>query len=62
MLANWERKYTIERVLTQLREEMAAPDNSELVQADGSYPFLNRVSKMSLEDGNLDSISHITHK
>ncbi|XP_070017892.1 uncharacterized protein [Nicotiana sylvestris] len=36
MLANWERKYTIERVLTQLREEMAAPDNSELVQADGS--------------------------
>ncbi|KAK8934243.1 Ubiquitin-conjugating enzyme E2 variant 1C [Platanthera zijinensis] len=32
MLANWQREYTMEHVLTQLKKEMAAPHNRKLVQ------------------------------
>lgn len=32
MLANWQRAYTMEDILTQLKKEMAAPHNRKLVQ------------------------------
>lgn len=32
ILANWQREYTMEDILTQLRKEMAAPHNRKLVQ------------------------------
>ncbi|KAG9455019.1 hypothetical protein H6P81_007923 [Aristolochia fimbriata] len=32
MLANWQREYTMEDILTQLKKEMAAPHNRKLVQ------------------------------
>ncbi|KAF0908451.1 hypothetical protein E2562_025418 [Oryza meyeriana var. granulata] len=32
MLANWQREYTMENILTQLKKEMAAPHNRKLVQ------------------------------
>lgn len=38
MLANWQREYTMEHILTQLRKEMAAPHNRKLVQPpEGTY-------------------------
>ncbi|XP_064940465.1 ubiquitin-conjugating enzyme E2 variant 1C isoform X2 [Musa acuminata AAA Group] len=32
MLANWQREYTMEDILTQLKKEMAAPHSRKLVQ------------------------------
>uniref|UniRef100_A0A0D9WBE1 UBC core domain-containing protein n=1 Tax=Leersia perrieri TaxID=77586 RepID=A0A0D9WBE1_9ORYZ len=32
MLANWQREYTMENILTQLKKEMAATHNRKLVQ------------------------------
>ncbi|KAL0927564.1 hypothetical protein M5K25_001747 [Dendrobium thyrsiflorum] len=32
MLSNWQREYTMEHILTQLKKEMAAPQNRKLVQ------------------------------
>ena len=32
MLANWQREFTMEDILTQLRKEMAASHNRKLVQ------------------------------
>lgn len=32
LLVNWQREYTMEEVLTQLKKEMAAPHNRKLVQ------------------------------
>jgi ubiquitin-conjugating enzyme E2 variant len=32
MLSNWQREYTMEHILTQLKKEMAAPHNRKLVQ------------------------------
>ncbi|CAL5387269.1 unnamed protein product [Camellia sinensis] len=32
ILANWQREYTMEDILTQLKKEMAAPHNRKLVQ------------------------------
>ncbi|RVW44446.1 Ubiquitin-conjugating enzyme E2 variant 1C [Vitis vinifera] len=32
ILANWQREYTMEDILTQLKKEMAAPQNRKLVQ------------------------------
>ncbi|OVA07105.1 Ubiquitin-conjugating enzyme [Macleaya cordata] len=32
MLSNWQRDYTMEDILTQLKKEMAAPHNRKLVQ------------------------------
>ncbi|CAL9043228.1 unnamed protein product [Musa banksii] len=32
MLANWQRKYTMEDILTQLKKEMTAPHSRKLVQ------------------------------
>nr|CAD1834823.1 unnamed protein product [Ananas comosus var. bracteatus] len=32
LLANWQRSYTMEEILTQLKKEMAAPHNRKLVQ------------------------------
>ncbi|CAL9168855.1 unnamed protein product [Musa hybrid cultivar] len=32
MLANWQREYTMEDILTQLKKEMAAPNSRKLVQ------------------------------
>ncbi|KAJ6797249.1 ubiquitin-conjugating enzyme E2 variant 1C [Iris pallida] len=32
MLANWQRDYTMETILTQLKKEMATPHNRKLVQ------------------------------
>ncbi|KAH1147869.1 hypothetical protein GYH30_042825 [Glycine max] len=32
LLANWQREYTMEDILTQLKKEMAAPHNRKLVQ------------------------------
>ncbi|BAF16226.1 Os04g0684800, partial [Oryza sativa Japonica Group] len=32
MLANWQREYTMENILTQLKKEMAAPHSRKLVQ------------------------------
>ncbi|KAF8395443.1 hypothetical protein HHK36_019389 [Tetracentron sinense] len=38
MLANWQREYTMEDILTQLKKEMAAPHNRKLVQPpEGTY-------------------------
>lgn len=38
MLANWQREYTMEDTLTQLKKEMAAPHNRKLVQPpEGTY-------------------------
>ncbi|RLM75010.1 ubiquitin-conjugating enzyme E2 variant 1C-like [Panicum miliaceum] len=31
MLSNWQREYTMEHILTQLKKEMAAPHNRKLV-------------------------------
>lgn len=37
-LANWQREYTMEDTLTQLKKEMAAPHNRKLVQPpEGTY-------------------------
>ncbi|KAM7270989.1 hypothetical protein ACFE04_030203 [Oxalis oulophora] len=37
-LANWQREYTMEDILTQLKKEMAAPHNRKLVQPpEGTY-------------------------
>ena len=32
ILANWQREYTMEDILTQLKKEMAGPHNRKLVQ------------------------------
>ncbi|CAN6269830.1 unnamed protein product, partial [Urochloa humidicola] len=32
MLSNWQREYTMEHILTQLKKEMAAPHNRKLAQ------------------------------
>ncbi|WMV06996.1 hypothetical protein MTR67_000381 [Solanum verrucosum] len=32
LLANWQREYTMEDILTQLKKEMASPHNRKLVQ------------------------------
>ncbi|KAJ0793629.1 putative ubiquitin-conjugating enzyme E2, ubiquitin-conjugating enzyme/RWD [Helianthus annuus] len=32
ILANWQREYTMEDILTQLKKEMSAPHNRKLVQ------------------------------
>ncbi|XP_026460371.1 ubiquitin-conjugating enzyme E2 variant 1D-like [Papaver somniferum] len=32
MLSNWQRHYTMETMLTQLKKEMSAPGNRKLVQ------------------------------
>uniref|UniRef100_A0A453KKC0 Uncharacterized protein n=1 Tax=Aegilops tauschii subsp. strangulata TaxID=200361 RepID=A0A453KKC0_AEGTS len=32
VLANWQREYTMEHVLTQLKKDMAATQNRKLVQ------------------------------
>jgi ubiquitin-conjugating enzyme E2 variant len=32
VLANWQREYTMETVLTQLKKDMAAAQNRKLVQ------------------------------
>lgn len=32
ILTNWQREYTMEDILTQLKKEMAAPHNRKLVQ------------------------------
>ncbi|KAG8044014.1 hypothetical protein GUJ93_ZPchr0458g22527 [Zizania palustris] len=32
MLSNWQREYTMDNILTQLKKEMAAPHNRKLVQ------------------------------
>ncbi|GAY32979.1 hypothetical protein CUMW_005070 [Citrus unshiu] len=38
LLANWQREYTMEDILTQLKKEMAAPHNRKLVQPpEGPY-------------------------
>ncbi|CAI0391215.1 unnamed protein product, partial [Linum tenue] len=37
-LGNWQREYTMEDILTQLKKEMAAPHNRKLVQPpEGTY-------------------------
>lgn len=38
LLSNWQREYTMEDILTQLKKEMAAPHNRKLVQPpEGTY-------------------------
>ncbi|KAH8485374.1 hypothetical protein Peur_033574 [Populus x canadensis] len=38
LLANWQREYTMEDILTQLKKEMAVPHNRKLVQPpEGTY-------------------------
>jgi len=38
LLANWQREYTMEDILTQLKKEMAAPHNRKLVKPpEGTY-------------------------
>ncbi|KAK6139870.1 hypothetical protein DH2020_026384 [Rehmannia glutinosa] len=38
LLSNWQREYTMEDILTQLKKEMAAPQNRKLVQPpEGTY-------------------------
>ncbi|PSS01606.1 Ubiquitin-conjugating enzyme E2 variant 1C like [Actinidia chinensis var. chinensis] len=38
ILANWQREYTMEDILTQLKKEMVAPHNRKLVQPpEGTY-------------------------
>ncbi|CAA2986403.1 ubiquitin-conjugating enzyme E2 variant 1D [Olea europaea subsp. europaea] len=38
LLTNWQREYTMEDILTQLKKEMAAPQNRKLVQPpEGTY-------------------------
>lgn len=38
VLANWQREYTMEHILTQLKKEMASPQNRKLVQPpEGSF-------------------------
>lgn len=38
LLANWQREYTMEDILTQLKKEMGAPHNRKLVQPpEGTY-------------------------
>ena len=32
MLANWQREYTMEDILTQLKKEMMSPQNRKLAQ------------------------------
>lgn len=41
MLANWQREYTMESILTQLKKEMAAPHNRKLVQPPEGTFFQN---------------------
>jgi hypothetical protein len=37
MLAQWQREYTMENILTELKKEMASPHNRKLHQpAEGS--------------------------
>lgn len=38
MLAHWQREFTMEHILTQLRKEMATGQNRKLVQPpEGTY-------------------------
>ncbi|KAG6522676.1 hypothetical protein ZIOFF_019823 [Zingiber officinale] len=38
MLSNWQREYTMEDILTQLKKEMATPHNRKLIQPpEGTY-------------------------
>lgn len=38
LLANWQREYTMEDILVQLKKEMASPHNRKLVQPpEGTY-------------------------
>ncbi|XP_073099562.1 ubiquitin-conjugating enzyme E2 variant 1D [Elaeis guineensis] len=39
ILANWQREYTMEDILVQLKKEMAAPPNRKLVQPPEGQPI-----------------------
>lgn len=42
MLADWQREYTMEDVLIQLKKEMMSPQNRKLTQPpDGNVYLLN---------------------
>lgn len=41
MLANWQREYTMEDILTQLKKEMMSPQNRKLAQPpEGLFQFV----------------------
>ena len=47
MLSKWQREYTMEHILTQLKKEMAAPQNRKLVQpAAPGRDFLHPTRKL----------------
>lgn len=53
MLSNWQREFTMEDILTQLRKEMAAPYNRKLVQPpEGTFFWVDKLKKGE-GDGNL---------
>ncbi|THG12116.1 hypothetical protein TEA_027208 [Camellia sinensis var. sinensis] len=43
ILANWQREYTMEDILTQLKKEMAAPHNRKLVQPPEESEFADLI-------------------
>ncbi|OMO68504.1 Ubiquitin-conjugating enzyme, E2 [Corchorus olitorius] len=57
LLANWQREYTMEDILTQLKKEMAAPHNRKLVQPPEDKPPPSRRSVVirSVWSDNLES-------
>lgn len=41
MLANWQREYTMEDILTQLKKDMMSPQNRKLAQPpEGSFQII----------------------
>lgn len=47
MLSNWQREFTMEDILTQLRKEMAAPYNRKLVQPpEGTFFWVDKLKKV----------------
>ncbi|THG15642.1 hypothetical protein TEA_005774 [Camellia sinensis var. sinensis] len=52
ILANWQREYTMEDILTQLKKEMAAPHNRKLVQPpEGCIDWMEK-KKDRVEEGS----------
>ena len=58
VLANWQREYTMEYILTQLKKEMASPHNRKLVQPPEGTFFWNSylLPHLQIQQQNLMAI------
>ncbi|XP_010271339.1 PREDICTED: ubiquitin-conjugating enzyme E2 variant 1D-like isoform X1 [Nelumbo nucifera] len=48
MLANWQREYTMEDILTQLKKEMMSPQNRKLAQPPEALEGIRRIKELNI--------------